>query len=181
MKISVLQSMVTADKSCAKQRMLQAGLEPPRVDWSLPRAPSAPTAMWVFALSFQQALKWSQEHPFSHVEWAGSCQRRTGKLLLAGRRAGAAGRGGQSSSRATSQELSPCRGDGGWGQTLGEGHGPLPGSVPAQLRRGCPAGQGSSGACLASPLWYSLQHCRQLPTHSSPELLTSLLVLPGSQ
>lgn len=36
-KISVLQSVVTADKSCAKERMLQAGLEPPRVDWSPPR------------------------------------------------------------------------------------------------------------------------------------------------
>lgn len=83
---------------------------------------------------------------------------------MLGDRAGGAGRG--------VQDMSPCSG------TV-PGSRSLAGPVPAQLCRG----QGSSGAVprLASPLWYSLQHCRQLPTHSSPELLTSLLVLPGSQ
>lgn len=107
MKISVLQHVVTADKSCMKERMLRAGPEPPRVDWSPPRAPSAPTAMRVFAVSSQQALKSSDKHPFlpSGAGWvpAGTA------------RGGGAGRGGQSSSGDIPGAV-PMQGHGGPGQ-----------------------------------------------------------------
>lgn len=173
-KISVLQSRgcsMWSQQSCTKERMLRAGLEHPGVAWSPPRAPSAPTAVRVLSLPSQQAFRWSTKHPLCHLQRAGVL------------RAGGAGRAGEG----RHPESCP-RAGGQWpGSALaGEGHGPSGVGVGASTAvQGSPIPRGRAAAVpgprLASPLWYSLQHCRQLPAHSSPRLLTSLLVLPGSQ
>lgn len=108
--------------------MLQAGLEPPRVDWSPSRAP---TATRVFALSFQQALK------LSNIIWNESGSRGSRSR---GQRWAEHGKG-------TSRELSPSR-----GTVAGV---LVPGPWQGRCQRSCagavPRGRAAAVLCLASP------------------------------
>lgn len=128
--------------------MLRAGLEPPRVDWSPPRALSAPTAMRVFTLSSQQALKLNN----SSLLPSGTSRSRV---------PGGTARGGRSGwgSGQRWAEQRPGRDPGSrpraGGQCLGSalaggGHGPWRG----RCQRSCgavPRGRAAAVPCLASP------------------------------
>lgn len=141
MKISVLQSVATADKSCAKERMLRSGLDPPRVDQSPP-----------------EPLQPRSNAGVRSVLPAGFKIQLPASLIPSGRSWVPAGLGERAEVRRTSQELSPCSGTG-----LGEraevcrtcphargqcrGHGPWRG----RCQHSCAGGRAAAVPCLASP------------------------------
>lgn len=126
----------------------------PGLGWSPPGASFVPTAVRVFGLSSQQALKLSNKHHFSHLERARLLPALHGEADSNACASSGAGRGGQSSRKGEIPGAVPIQGDGVVGVGAGgRGLQALPGSVPAQL---ClePSRWGRLAAvvaCLASP------------------------------